>query len=323
LYGRGNARGVIEYSLSDEELTELGIDKGLMTLVEQDTLEALFKRLAHKPKNIACGGSAGNTTLTTQAFGARTFYSCKVANDAMGDLFYQGLTQLNVATNLTEHGRDAGTTGRCLVKITPDAERTMCTHLGITQDFSDKELDEAALTHSRYLYIEGYLVASDSARAACITAKKTADTHQVKTAITLSDPNMIQFFKDGLMEMIGDGVDILFCNEAEAKLFTQTDDLSVATQVLKKSARTFAITLGSQGALIFDGQNEHLVPGETVKVINTVGAGDVFAGAFLYALTQNMSYLDAAQLANQAAGKVVTTLGPRLTVEECQAILND
>lgn len=321
VYGMGNALVDIEFKIPDDRLKTLNITKGIMTLVEQEHLDNLLHALSDIPHQIACGGSAGNTTITAQAFGARTFYSCLVANDKMGDLFYQGLVDMGVDTNLNAHNRATGTTGRCLVKITPDAERTMCTHLGITQTYSIQEIQEEALIHSDYLYIEGYLVASESARAACIAAKHIADSHHTKTAITLSDASMITYFKEGLLNIIGHGVDLLFCNESEAKLFCGTETLEQTTEALKKYAKTFAVTLGSKGALIYDGHTSMIIPSEPVNVINTVGAGDVFAGAFLYALTQGLNYTQAGHLANKAAGKIVTLLGPRLTRAQCLAIL--
>ena len=228
---------------------------------------------------------------------------------------------MGVDTNINDHNRPDGTTGRCIVKITPDAERTMCTHLGVTAHYSIDDIQESALIQSRYLYIEGYLVASTTARLASVMAKRLADTHQIKTAITLSDLNMIQYFGDGLKEMIGTGVELLFCNEAEALLFCGAESLTAAVDCLKQYARTFAITLGAKGALVYDGHTAHLIPGAPTKVLNTVGAGDVFAGAFLYGLTQGYSYVEAGQLANRAAAKVVAQLGPRLSKKDSLDLL--
>ncbi len=321
IYGMGNAMVDREYAIDDAKLSDLNIDKGLMTLIEADRLDELLTKLGQERARSG-GGSAANTMMAAQLLGANTFYSCKVANDAQGDFFYDELTSKGIVTNLSASDRPEGNTGTCIVKITPDAERTMCTHLGITATYSENEMDADALANSEYLYIEGYLVAADNACNAAIKAKQLADQSGVKTTLTLSDPNMVHFFRQNLIEIIGDGVDLIFCNEQEALMFCDTDDIAVAQQTLKKYAKTSAITLGSKGALVFDGHNSYQVATAKFNVVDTVGAGDTFAGGFLYALTQGLSYQQAAAIANQAAGLVVSKLGARLNEDEAQKILN-
>ncbi len=178
-----------------------------------------------------------------------------------------------------------------------------------------------ALRDSDYFYTEGYLVTSDPARNLSITAKRIADEAGVKTAISLSDPNMVTYFKAGLMDMIGSGVDLLFANEAEAKGMADTDDLDAAVAFLKTIAREFAITRGPKGALVYDGKEMIEIAPVKVQAVDTVGAGDMFAGAFLYGLTQGWGHRRAGELAAAASAKLVTSLGPRISAEETQAIL--
>lgn len=322
VYSMGNALVDIEFEIDDAMLDQLGIEKGVMTLIELDRLNELLSTLNHINHKKACGGSASNTIMTTQLLGGKSFCSCKVANDEMGDFFLEALLQHDVKTNLTRDNRETGTTGNCIVKITPDAERTMCTYLGITSCYSLKEHDDAALKQAKYLYIEGYLSAQADATDAVLHAKKTALENNVKTSITLSDPNMVRFCRDNLNKMIGDGVDLLFSNEQEALLFCETDNIESAAETMKTYSKTFAITLGAKGVLIFDGNQMQTVPGKKVNVLNTVGAGDTFAGAFLYGITHGHSYEASARLANIAAGQVVTTLGPRITPEQAKKILS-
>ena len=213
-----------------------------------------------------------------------------------------------------------GKTVNCIVLITPDAERTMNTFLGITSTFSEEELSEDALRLSDYLYIEGYLVASETGRAAAVKAHEMANKHGVKTALTLSDPSMVEFFKDGLMEMLGDGVDLLFCNEAEAKQWCGAEDLEVVKEEMKKYAKTFAITLGSKGAVVYDGDNFLDIESFPVDAVDSNGAGDMFAGAFLYGITHGMDYYQAGRLASLGAGTVVSHFGPRITKDKCQEL---
>jgi fructokinase len=170
--------------------------------------------------------------------------------------------------------------------------------------------------------MEGYLVTSETGRHAAIEARKIAEQAGVKTALTFSDPAMVQFFRDGLAEMIGDRVDLLFCNEAEAKSWAGTDDLNEALEAMKQVADTFAITLGSKGALVFDGKHHIEISPHEVRAVDSNGAGDMFAGAFLYGITHGHSFYEAGNIASLAAAKVVSQFGPRLNAEEHKAILD-
>jgi len=319
VYGIGNALVDIDFEVCESTLARLNIAKGVTTLIDEHTHHRLLEELDGIKHLKACGGSAANTLFTVQQLGAKTFYSCKVGNDEAGDFFYRDLVLHGLQTNLHDESRH-GVTGKCIVLVTPDADRTMNTYLGITAEFSKNQLSEDALKNSEYLYIEGYLVASPPGCEAAITARAMAAKHKVKTAMTLSDPNMVTYFKKDLCAIIGDKVDVLFANEREALLFTESSNLSDAKERLKKYAHTFVITMGEEGAFVFDGEKTLHIPAYPVKVVDTVGAGDVFAGAFLFAVTQGYTYFEAADLASLAAGKVVAKFGPRLNNDEIQLV---
>lgn len=323
IYGLGAALVDTEIEVSDAFLHDAGIEKGLMTLVDEQRQQTILDLMAdHKVGSTrASGGSACNTIIAASYFGARTFYSCKVANDDNGRFFHHDTQAAGVTTRAED--LPEGTTGKCLVMITPDAERTMNTYLGISATLSIDDLDETALQHSDYVYIEGYLVTSDTGREAAIKARQLAEQHGVKTALSLSDPGMVEFFGEGLKAMIGEQVDLLFCNRDEALGWTGTSTIDDAAEALKADARTFAITLGKEGALVFDGHTQQQVAGVNVKAIDTNGAGDMFAGAFLYGLSQNYDYAACARLANRAAAQVVSQYGPRLRPEQHQTLLQN
>lgn len=319
VYGIGNALLDLDFEVSLETVARLDIDKGLMTLIDEAKHHFLLEELDGIKHLKACGGSMANSLFTLQQMGAKTFYSCKIGDDEAGDFFYRNLVSEGIHTNLHECERN-GVTGKCIVMVTPDADRTMNTFLGATSTFSINQLSESALMSAEYLYIEGYLVAAPSACEASILARKWARQHNVKTAISLSDPNMVTYFRQGLHDIIDGGVDIIFCNEDEAKLFTEADTLEQAQDRLKSITRTFVITLGGRGALVYDGAElAHVLPYKT-EVLDTVGAGDVFSGVFLYGITHGLSYVDAADLANFAAAKVVAKFGPRLSQEEISEV---
>ncbi len=321
VYGVGNALVDMEFEVEDRFFETNGIDKGVMTLVDEERQHELMNHLDAFDGKKASGGSAANTIIANSYFGGKSFYSCKVADDELGDFYVNDLQEAGVDSNVDD-GRKEGITGKCLVMITPDAERTMNTYLGITANFSVDELHLSAIKDSEYLYIEGYLVSSDTGRHAAIEARKVAEENGVKTALTFSDPAMVQFFKDGLKEMIGNKVDLLFCNEAEAMSWADTDNLESAIEALKRIANTFAITCGSKGAQLFDGKNMVEISPHEVKAIDSNGAGDMFAGAFLYGITHGHSFYEAGNIASLAAAKVVSQFGPRLTASEHKNILN-
>lgn len=320
VYGIGNALVDIEFEVSTAFLTDSGIEKGLMTLVDEKKQSQIIESLHTIQHKRTCGGSAANSMIAVAQMGGKSFYSCKVAKDEMGDFYYKDLLENKVDSNLSHQKRNLGTTGKCLVLITPDAERTMNTFLGISENISTEELDINALKNSNYIYIEGYLVTSTTGKAAALHAKKLAEENNVKTALTLSDVNMVNYFKEGLMEMIGKGVDILFCNESEALAFSGKKNLDEAILFLKTISNSFCITLGSKGAFVFDGKKEIYVVATPVKPVDTNGAGDLFAGSFLYAINNGFSFAEGARLGCMASSLLVTQFGARLSLNQAQEI---
>lgn len=323
VYGLGNALVDMEFEVTTEDLQSLQIDKGVMTLVDEQRQQDLMQKFNDHPCKRSCGGSAANTMVALSQLGGKGFYSCKIADDETGKFYLQDLQKCGLETNLHNEVHDQGITGKCLVLVTPDADRTLNTFLGITGNLSEKELDKQAITESEYLYLEGYLVTSPTAKQAAIIAREIAENAGVKTTLSLSDPNMAEFFQEGLLKMIGGGLDFLFSNEAEALKMAKTEDLTTAIEYLKKLSKGFAITQGAKGSLIFDGQEMLEIPSFPVKAVDTVGAGDMYAGAFLYGITHGMSYFQAGKLASLASSKVVSSFGPRLETETLQGLLKE
>lgn len=313
IYGIGNALVDIEIEVNPDELAKLDIEKGVMTLVDQERQEFLLGALPGTHHNRACGGSAANTVIGAAKLGASCFYSCKIADDELGQFYAEDLQREGVKSNLIEQSLEQGDTGRCIVMVTPDADRTMNTYLGITGDISYSQVDENALEQSEWLYIEGYLVSTDLAREAAIKTRQVAESKGVKTALSLSDPNMVKFFKDGLVEMIGAKVNLLFSNLDEALMFTGSETLEQAIEGLKQKADQFVVTLGAKGALLWDGENTISIDAYPVEAVDTNGAGDLFAGAFLYGITHGYTFEKAAKLASFASARLVKEFGPRLS----------
>ncbi len=321
VYGVGNALVDFEFEVDSALFEEQGIDKGLMTLIDEQRHNALLERLADISSHKASGGSAANTIIAAAQLGAETFYSCKVANDETGTFYMNDLAAAKVDSNLGMDNRETGTTGKCLVMVTPDADRTMNTFLGITSQFSEKELVPEAIQNSDFLYIEGYLVAEEGARNAAAKAREIAEAAGVKTALTLSDPNMVQFFKDGLLHMAGQNLNMAFSNLAEAQLMFDCQSVEDCAAGMKTLASQFAITLGPDGALLYDGNDTITVSAPKVEAIDSNGAGDMFAGCFLYGLSNGLDFRQSGELASLAASKLVTQYGPRLDTATLQTLL--
>ncbi len=322
VFGIGNALVDIVTEVNDQFLSEHKIEKGFMTLVDEENQTRISNAINMSESNMQCGGSAANSIIAISQFGGSSYYSCKVANDELGKFYHKDLKSNGVDSNLDNQELESGITGKCLVMTTDDASRTLNTFLGITSDYSRSEISEAALKDSQYLYIEGYLVTSENGQDAMKYAKKLAEDNGVKTALTFSDPSMVKYFREAMQSVVGASVDLLFCNEEEAMLYTGKDNLEEAREALKKDAKRFVITQGANGAIIFDGDTFIDIEPYKVQAIDTNGAGDLFAGAFLYGITNGRSFADAGKLASLASSKVVTQFGPRLEWHQAKDILN-
>ena len=320
IYGIGAALVDTEVEVSDEFLSKASIDKGVMTLVDEARQAELLGALSAETGSMLrkCGGSVCNSVVAASSLGAQAFFSGKVADDEDGQLYIDDLREAGV--DFHSAGQEPGITGKCLVMVTDDAERTMNTFLGASEGLSAREIDQAALVDSEWFYVEGYLVTDEVRTAATKAAVELAKANGVKVSISLSDPFVVSVFGDALRQVIGDGVDLIFCNKDEAMAFTGTKTLDAASEALKQYTKTFAITDGARGAVTFDGSSLDYSHGVKAEAIDTNGAGDMFAGAFLYAITSGKSYAWAASLANDCAARVVAQFGPRLEAQEFDLI---
>jgi sugar/nucleoside kinase (ribokinase family) len=323
VYGIGNAIVDIVTEVEESFFTTNTVEKGVMTLVDEKRQIELMKAIDMKKSKMTGGGSAGNTVTAINQFGGKSYYSCLVAHDALGKFFLEDLKRNGIDTNITYDRCPEGHSGRCLVMTSPDAQRTMNTFLGVSSFLSPEHLDEQAIKNSSFLYLEGYLVASPKGLEAMKAAKKIAEANKVSVALTFSDPSMVKYFSTQMEEIVGASVDLLFSNDEEAMTFTGTNSVNEAREKLKKVAKRFVITMGANGALIYDGDTFIQIEPYKVQAVDTNGAGDMFAGAFLYAITHGHSYAEAGKLASLASSRVVSQWGPRLETTQIQKVLSD
>ncbi|MDY6450635.1 adenosine kinase [Acinetobacter faecalis] len=322
LFAIGNALIDQEFKVSDDFLIQQNLQKGTMQLTDGETQANLYNNLlkTQSYKGQASGGSAANTTVAFSALGGSAFYACRVGNDELGSIYLNGLNDAGITTSTKSISE--GVTGTCMVLVSEDSERTMHTYLGITAELTDEQIDFTPLNTAKWLYIEGYLSTSDTARLAVKQAREIAKANGVKIALTLSDPAMVQYARQGLNELLDNGVDLLFCNEQEALMYTETDNIDAALAKLKLLSQSIVITLSSKGALISNSQSTFTVAGREVVAVDTNGAGDAFAGSFLYALNAGLNEKAAAEIAVLISSQVVAQFGPRLAVHQYTELLN-
>lgn len=323
VFGIGNAIVDIVTEVGHDFFEKNEVEKGVMTLVDEKRQLHLMGAIDMKKSKMSGGGSAGNTVVALNQFGGKSFYSCLVAHDELGKFFLDDLKHHNVHTNLKFEECPKGHSGRCLVMTSPDAQRTMNTFLGVSSLLSPEHLDETAIKNSQYIYLEGYLVASPKGLEAMKEAKKTAERNNVDVALTFSDPSMVKYFSKQMEEVVGASVDLLFCNDEEALIFTGTDSLGHAREKLKQAAKRFVITQGANGALVYDGDTYITIEPYPASAVDTNGAGDMFAGAFLYGITHGHSFAGSGKLASLASSHVVRQWGPRLKESEVQILLKE
>ena len=312
VYGIGHALVDLQYSVTERFLEDHGITKGVMTLLTEEEQRSLCGALGDGDQAAASGGSAANTMIAVSQFGGQAHYSFKVGDDDWGRFYREDLERAGVTSGpgVQSHG----TTGQCLVMVTPDADRTLNTFLGMSSEVGPQQLERDVIGASDYVYVEGYLVTSDSGHEAALQALEAARNSGTAVSLTLSDPAIVSAFSERFHQLLSPGVDLLFCNEDEARALTGESDRGSACKSLKVHARRICVTCGADGALMLDEGDDlpQLVGGLAVEAIDTTGAGDAFAGGVLFGLTHGYGLGEAAMLGNYAAAVVVSAYGPRL-----------
>ncbi|MEM9398089.1 MAG: adenosine kinase [Pseudomonadota bacterium] len=323
VYGIGAALVDTEIRVSDEDLAKIGVEKGLMTLVDTDRRAELLAALENHlvEAHHASGGSVGNSLIASASLGGPCYMSCRVADDADGAIYVADMEQAGTSYPPPVVCDEA--TGKCLVLVTPDAERSMNTYLGASAGLSTEQLDEQAIVDSEFVYIEGYLVTSPTGLEAAVRTREIAQAAGVPVALSFSDPGMVEHFPEQFKQIVGDGLDLVFANEAEALQWTGTEDITTAASAMKSTAKQFAITLGADGAVCFDGEQLHKIAGHAITAVDSNGAGDMFAGAFLYAITHGENVATAGTFASRAAAQVVSQWGPRLRADQYGTLKSD
>ena len=310
VYGVGNAIMDLQVQCDDAFLSANKIEKGLMTLTEPADQQQILKALSGQNIHYCSGGSAANTIVGIADLGGHVAYAGKPGIDNFGRRYSEEMRNLGIDLDTTP--ATDGDTGNCVVLITPDAQRTMLTHLGASVSLCEADINEEKIKASSFVYIEGYLFAGASTKAAALKAIELAKLHGVKVALTISDPFIVDIAGDELKQLIVTSVDLLFCNEIEAKALTGHDDVIEAAEALHRHCGNVALTLGKNGSIIMH-QNEAIaIEGIEVEAVDTTGAGDMYAAGVLHGITHGLDWKSAGHLGSHAAAQIVAQLGARL-----------
>jgi sugar/nucleoside kinase (ribokinase family) len=321
VFGVGNA--IVDIQLKSDEtfLNRIDVAKGMMTLVEAERQVEILAALAGHATLRSSGGSACNTVVGVADFGGTAAYACKTADDDLGRFYIEDLRKVGITVPVPA---GEGTTGTSVILITPDAQRTMLTHLGISSTLSPADIPAAEIQKAKYLYVEGYLFPGESTRAAAQRAIDIAKEHGVKIALTISDPFVVHLQRDLFWQLIEGPVDLLFANLEEARALTGEHDPIEAARKIHRHATNVALTLGADGSILMHGQQVFPIEAVRTTPVDTTGAGDMYAAGVLYGLTHGLSWKQSGHLGSHAASKVVAKMGPRFernfTSEEVRAM---
>ncbi|MEZ6096364.1 MAG: adenosine kinase [Pirellulaceae bacterium] len=314
VFGVGNAMVDILAHVDDEFIQALELNRGSMTLMDSDQQAAVLQKLEKHPLSLASGGSAANTMVAVAQSGGTGIYSGKVAHDTHGEFYRRDMQSAGISFDVPMAQEASLPTGTCVVLTTPDAERTMCTHLGISTSLAQSDINLEHLAQSKIAYIEGYLWDATAPRQSCMKTFEEAKKLGVQTAFTFSDSFLIDRFAKDFESLVNDYCDIIFCNAIEARQFCEAEEIEVCAQKIGSLVDLAFITNSADGCYVCQNGVISHVAGFPVKPIDTVGAGDAFAGGVLYGLTNGMSPAKAARWGNYFASRVVETNGPRLDI---------
>lgn len=310
--GIGNAIVDVLAQASEEFLLTQGLTKGSMTLIDASTADRLYAQLQ---KHGACversGGSAGNTMAGLASLGARGAYVGKVAADALGGAFTQDLVRGGTSFDCVPLVNGAPT-ARCMIVVTPDAQRTMATYLGACVELGPEDVDEGLIGRASVTYLEGYLWDKPRAKEAFVKAARVAHEAGRKVSLSLSDAFCVDRHRAEFLDLVANHVDILFANESELLSLYQRDTFEQCVAHAREHCEVAAITRSEKGSVVVQGSNVHEVPAHPVSaLVDTTGAGDLYAAGFLFGFTRSRSVVDCAKIGALAAAEVISHYGAR------------
>jgi len=318
IVGIGNAIVDVLTTTDDSVLERLSLKKGSMTLIDENKAKELYEITTNRIQR--SGGSVANSLACIAELGGRAAFIGRVRNDNLGEIFTEEISKTGTIFK-TPTSSIGPSTARCIIFITPDAQRTMCTYLGASVLLEPNDLDLSAVKKAKILYLEGYLWDNSAAKRAFIKAAEIAKNSGRKVALSLSDSFCVIRHRESFVKLVADYVDILFANEDEITTLYKTSSLNAAIEKLKNKCDLAAITIGEKGSiLISNGKERNIDPFIFGKAIDTTGAGDLYAGGFLKGLADGLEPEISAKIGSICAGHIVTQLGSRSNTNLLQLV---
>lgn len=308
LCGLGNGLVDLEITISSQQLEELGIQKGTMTLVSENEQLELLTKLSHAEPFQCSGGSVANSIIAFSALGGKAAHKTILGNDKFGNFYAQEFLDLGI--KLDAEKVDNLTTGTCAVLITEDAERTLFTSLGVNATYGKSNINPSTIEQSEWLYIEGYKFSEPSGVDSITYAVEIAKNSNTKVALSFSDTFVVNFFREDVQKVL-DNTDFLFCNETEASAYTNIDNFESNFELLTSKVENVALTQGKLGSRVKWFGETKSFDAVTVKAIDTTGAGDMYAGSLFYGLLNGLSVEQSGKLASYASAQIVSQMGAR------------
>lgn len=307
--GVGNALVDVLVHTNDAFIESHGLARGAATMVDEATSARIYESMP--PAIEMSGGSAANTIAGLASFGARSGFIGRVRDDELGEVFGHDLRALGVQYD-AKAAIDGPSTGRCLVMITPDAQRTLCTYLGASSDFGPDDVDASMISDAAITYLEGYLWDQPPAKDAIRDVARTAHDAGRQVALTLSDPFCVDRHRAEFLELVEHDIDILFANEIEICSLYQVDEFDDALQHVRHHCDVAALTRSEKGSVIVSGDEVHVIDvAPAAAVVDTTGAGDLYAAGVLYGLTHGLDLATCGRLGSLASAEVIAHLGAR------------
>ncbi len=313
VYGIGNPLIDVTAQAEDSELDELGLNKGTMQLIDTARGNEILARIDDREKTYSCGGACPNTMITLAALGVRSALAGMIGDDELGEIYNDRLKDEGVVSHLAVH---PGSTGSCIVLVTPDYERTMSTRLGVCQEFSAENVEHDSVRVAEYFYFTGYMWDTAPQKAALNAAIESARAAGTTVVFDVADPFAVDRHRDDFLALLSGKVDVVLANRDEAHLLLGHDDPRRAAVDLAKRCRIAAVKNGAQGSFIASSEGDCIEIGTyPVDTVDSNGAGDNYSAGFLYGMVQDHSLADSARIAAYVAAQIVKRIGAQFDEE--------
>ena len=317
IYGIGNPLIDIIINAKDKDLNNLGLDKGVMHLVEEKRQKEILSYFSELIPIYHPGGSAPNTLLACSGFGINSLITGKIGNDKFGEIYIKQAQRFGVIPALVQGD---GPTGSSIIIVTPDGERTMNTHLGMCQRFSKDDLDIKKLSRSRFLYFTGYMWDTDSQKTAIKTAINFAKKNNIKIIFDVADPFVVKRNKEEFLQIIEKDIDIVFANKSELEILFNTEDYNISSRKLGKIVNVAGIKLGKKGSIVVENNTQTLLPPRPIIAKDSTGAGDMYAAGFISSLCKDLKPIEAGKIGGYFAEEIIQQTGAQLNLNKIKEL---